>query len=113
MALKLTKDNLLPCSEPDNVQQLEKQFGLGVGPSFVEYHQLESGLLRRRAYEAYFGYRKWTQQMSETEVESYRSLYARNKCAGGCGLSARSDCVRGHCECRQEVRSVSTQHFLP
>ena len=54
------------------MQGLQKQFGLGVGPSFVEYHQLEAGLLRRRAYEAYFGYRKWSQQIKEPELDSYR-----------------------------------------
>ena len=58
--------------EPESVQSLEKQFGLGVGPSFVKYQHLEAGLLRRQAYEAYFGYRKWSKQISEAELVGYK-----------------------------------------
>ena len=83
---------------------LEKQFGLGVGPRQVEYHQLGTGLLRRKAYEAYFGYRKWSQQMTESEVLSYGRHYSRNLCRGGCGNSSLSHCVRGLCECQTDQR---------
>ena len=63
---------LVSFREPESVLSLEKQFGLGVGPSLVRYQHLESGLLRRQAYEAYFGYRKWTKQISDAELDSYK-----------------------------------------
>jgi len=89
-------------AEPDSVGRLEKQFGLGVGPRHVQYDQLETGLLRRKAYEAYFGLRKWSQQLTVREVESYSQLYAENQCLEGCGDSSHSHCVRGLCECLPE-----------
>ena len=88
---------------------LEKQFGLGVGPRLVQYDTLETGLLRRKAYEAYFGYRKWSQQMTDSEVASYSRLYAENQCQEGCGQASLSQCVRGLCECQGQPHHRSGQ----
>ena len=97
--------------EPESVGSLEKQFGLGVGPRQVEYDTLEAGLLRRKAYEAYFGLRKWRQDMTERELARYSQLYAANQCQEGCGDPSLSHCVRGLCECRPDLRSVEMAKF--
>ena len=81
-----------------------------MGPGLVQYDQLESGLLRRKAYEAYFGYKKWSRQMREDEVETYSRLYGANLCREGCGEASRAKCVRGLCECQEEHRSGLPVH---
>ena len=95
---------ILSFREPESVASLEKQFGLGVGPRQVQYSQLETGLVRRKAYEAYFGYRKWSGQMTEREVASYGRSYGRNQCQEGCGDPSLARCVRGLCECQPGLR---------
>ena len=57
-------------SEPEAIQILVKQFGLGVGPGLVDQENFRDFQLRKEFQEAYFGYSRLAEKWSKDDIET-------------------------------------------
>jgi len=85
-------------NEPEAIQILDKQFGLGVGPGLVDQENFRDFQLRKEFQEAYLGYSRLAEKWSKDDIETK----GFGSCKDGCEDNYK--CVYGICTCDDKLK---------